>query len=96
MTLEELYNIILSRKEEMPGGSYVASLFCDGEDRMIQKVGEEAVEVVIAAKNESDDRLISEVADLTFHTLVLLASKGIKLSEILLELEKRHSLRVTK
>lgn len=91
MTLEELYKIILSRKKEMPEGSYVASLFRDGDDRIIQKVGEEAVEVVIAAKNESRERLISEVADLTFHTLVLLADKNIKLSEILTELEKRHS-----
>lgn len=90
MTLEELYNIILSRKKEMPEGSYVASLFRDGEDRIIQKVGEEAVEVVIAAKNESRDRFISETADLTFHLLVLLASKGVKLSDILSELKKRQ------
>ena len=91
MTLEELYNTIMSRKEEMPEGSYVASLFRDGEDRIIQKVGEEAVEVVIAAKNESRERIISEVADLTFHTLVLLASKGVKLSEIFAELDKRSA-----
>jgi len=90
MTLEELYNTILSRKKEMPEGSYVASLFRDGDDRIIQKVGEEAVEVVIAAKNESKDRLISEAADLTFHLLVLLASKGLKLSDILSELKKRQ------
>jgi len=89
MTLEELYNTILSRKKEMPEGSYVVSLFRDGDDRIIQKVGEEAVEVVIAAKNESQERIISEVADLTFHTLILLASRGIKPSEILSELEKR-------
>lgn len=91
MTLEELYNTIMSRKEEMPEGSYVASLFRDGEDRIIQKVGEEAVEAVIAAKNESRERIIFEVADLTFHTLVLLASKGIELSEIFAELDKRRA-----
>jgi len=91
MTLEELYNTILSRKKEMPEGSYVASLFRDGNDRIIQKVGEEAVEVVIAAKNESRERVISEVADLTFHTLTLLVAKGIKLSEIFTELDKRKS-----
>lgn len=91
MTLEELHITILSRKKEMPEGSYVASLFRDGNDRIIQKVGEEAVEVVIAAKNESRERVISEVADLTFHTLVLLASKGIKLSEIFTELDKRRT-----
>ena len=90
MTLEELYNTILSRKMKMPEGSYVASLFRDGNDRIIQKVGEEAVEVIIAAKNESRDRLISEAADLTFHLLVLLAYKGIKLSDVLSELKKRQ------
>ncbi len=89
MTLEELYNTILARKKAMPEGSYVASLFRDGDDRIIQKVGEEVVEVVIAAKNESKGRLISEIADLTFHTLVLLVERGITLDDILVELEKR-------
>ena len=93
MTLEKLYNIIISRKKTMLEGSYVASLFRDGDDQIIQKVGEEAVEVVIAAKNENRERLISEIADLTFHTLVLLAAKNIKLPEILTDLEKRHSLK---
>lgn len=59
MTLEELYNTILSRKQEMPEGSYVASLFRDGEDRIVQKVGEEAIEVVIAAKNKVAIELFS-------------------------------------
>lgn len=89
MTLEELYNTILSRKKEMPEGSYVASLFRDGEDRIIQKIGEEAVEVVIAAKNTTKQRIISEVSDLLFHMLILLALKDISLSDILNELEKR-------
>ena len=91
MTLEELYNTILSRKQKMPEGSYVTSLFHDGDDRIIQKVGEEATEVVIAAKNTSRQRIISEIADLLFHTLILLVSKGITLSDILDELEKRKS-----
>jgi len=91
MTLEELYNTILSRKKKMPEGSYVASLFRDGDDRIVQKVGEEAVEVVIAAKNTSKQRIISEVADLLFHLLILLASKGITLPDILNELEKRKA-----
>jgi len=91
MTLEELYNTILSRKQNMPEGSYVASLFRDGDDRIIQKVGEEAVEVVIAAKNTSKQRIISEIADLLFHLLILLASKGVTLSDILDELEKRKA-----
>lgn len=89
MTLEELYKIIISRKEELPEGSYVASLFKGDEDRIIQKVGEEATEVVIAAKNPSKERLVSETADLLFHTLVLLAARGVNLDEVMEELEKR-------
>lgn len=89
MTIDELYQIIESRKKEMPKDSYVASLFSDGKDRIIQKVGEEAVEVVIAAKNESKERVIAEVADLFFHTLVLLSNLEIQPSEICEELENR-------
>jgi len=89
MTLEELYNIILSRKDTLPADSYVASLFRSGDDRLIQKVGEEATEVVIAAKNKDKARLVSEVADLTFHTLVLLVARGITCEDIQNELEKR-------
>lgn len=93
MTLEELYNSIISRKKEMPKGSYVAFLFRDGDDRIVQKVGEEAVEVVIAAKNTSKERIISEVADLLFHLLILLAAKDITLSDISNELERRKATR---
>lgn len=89
MTLEELYKIIEDRKKKMPADSYVASLFRDSEDRLIQKVGEEATEVIIAAKNESKQRIISEIADLWFHSLILLVSKDITINEILEELEIR-------
>ena len=89
MTLNKLYNIILSRKKEMPTDSYVASLFNNGNDQIIQKVGEESIEVVIAAKNKSKERLIAEVADLMFHLLVLLVAREISLSDVLIELEKR-------
>jgi phosphoribosyl-ATP pyrophosphohydrolase len=91
MTLEELYKIIEDRKKNMPDKSYVASLFGEGNDRIIQKVGEEATEVVIAAKNEDKERIISEVADLLFHILILLSAKNIKLEEILEELKTRDS-----
>jgi len=91
MTLEELYKIIEDRKKNMPKNSYVASLFRDGNDHIIQKVGEEATEVIIAAKNESKDRIISEVADLLFHLLVLLSDKEIKVEEVFDELDKRKS-----
>lgn len=91
MTLEELFQIILARQKELPEGSYVASLFKSGDDRIIQKVGEEAVEVVIAAKNNNQERLIAEVGDLVFHTLVMLAARGVTLTDVLAELEKRRS-----
>lgn len=89
MNLEELYKIIEDRKEKMPKDSYVASLFKKGKDRIIQKVGEESTEVIIAAKNESEQRIISEVADLLFHILVMISYLGIKPSDIYEELEKR-------
>jgi len=90
MILEELYQIIEDRKKNMPKDSYVTSLFKSGRDRIIQKVGEEATEVIIAAKNKSKQRLISEVADLWFHTIILLSSSGISINEILEELGKRN------
>lgn len=89
MNLEQLYKIIASRKKTMPKNSYTASLFQKGKDQIIQKVGEEAVEVVVAAKNESKKEIISEMADLWFHCLVLMASLGITTTDIFQELEKR-------
>lgn len=87
--IEKLYNLIEQRKKEMPEGSYTTSLFREGEDRIIQKVGEEAVEVVVAAKGKVKQRVIEEFADLLFHSLILLSYLGIKPKEILDELEKR-------
>ncbi len=89
MTLEDLYQIIKARKENMPSDSYVATLFRLGDDRLIQKVGEEATEVVIAAKNKNKKRMVSEVADLWFHLLALLVSKSISVETIMNELQKR-------
>lgn len=91
MTLEDLYKIIEDRKKNMPENSYVASLFRDGSDRIIQKVGEEATEVVIAAKNEKKERIISEVTDLLFHVLILLSANDIDPKEIMKELKARDS-----
>ena len=90
MTLKQLYKIIEDRKKKMPEGSYVASLFKKGKDKMTQKVGEEAVEVIIAVKNESKERIISEVADLIFHLLVLLSGCNITLQDIEKEFAKRR------
>jgi phosphoribosyl-ATP pyrophosphohydrolase len=91
MILEELYEVILKRKKSLPKKSYVASLFRKGRDAIVQKVGEEATEVVIAGKNRSKSRIVSEMADLWFHSLILLAACGIKPVEVLGELEKRKS-----
>lgn len=93
MNLEDLYKIIEDRKKKMPADSYVASLFREGEDRIIQKVGEEATEVIIAAKNETKERIISEVADLWLHTLVLLSAFRITPENIFLELQKRKNIK---
>lgn len=90
MTLEELYKIIEDRKKEMPKNSYVASLFKKGADKIIQKVGEESTEVIVAAKNQSKKRIISEVADLIFHLLVMMSLFKIKPSDVLKELDKRR------
>lgn len=90
MKINKLLEIIKDRKINKPEGSYVASLFRLGDDRIVQKIGEEATEVVIAAKNKNKKRIISEVADLLFHLLILLVSSDITLSDIEKELETRN------
>lgn len=91
MTLEQLFELVRSRRESAPPGSYTAKLFAAGEDEIVKKVGEEAVEVILAAKGQGDRRVIEEVADLYYHSLVLLASRGLSLAEVEDELERRHS-----
>ncbi len=91
MILDELYKIIEDRKKKMPENSYVASLFKKGADRIIQKVGEESTEVIIAAKNENKQRIISEIADLFFHLLIMLSLFKITPDDIFKELEKRRN-----
>lgn len=90
MLLNRLFKIIKSRKEKMPKNSYTSSLFQEGLDKITQKVGEEAIEVVIAAQKESKERIISEMADLWYHCLVLLAEKNLNLKDLEIELEKRR------
>lgn len=94
--IDELYNIINDRKENMPEGSYIASLFKEGKDRIIQKVGEEAVEVVIAAKNSDRKRIIEESTDLIFHLLILLVNEDITIKNLYEEFEKRSEGLLTK
>jgi phosphoribosyl-ATP pyrophosphohydrolase/phosphoribosyl-AMP cyclohydrolase len=91
MFLKELQDFIDKRHEEMPEGSYTTSLFKSGVNKMAQKVGEEAVETVIEACNGTDDRLIYEGADLIYHLIVLLTSKGYRIEDLARELKERHS-----
>lgn len=89
--LDYLFKLVRQRKIEMPENSYTTHLFERGPDRIIQKVGEEAVETVIAAKNRDRNEIINEVSDLLFHLMVMLAEQGIELSEIVGNLKQRHS-----
>jgi phosphoribosyl-ATP pyrophosphohydrolase/phosphoribosyl-AMP cyclohydrolase len=88
--LNELYGLIQTRKKLMPEHSYTTKLFQEGEDRIIQKVGEEAIETVIAAKNKDKKELINETADLIYHLFVLLVQKGIPITDVVELLHKRH------
>lgn len=91
-TLEELYAIIKGRKETPKEGSYTNYLFDKGIDKILKKVGEEATEVVIAAKNEDSRELVYETADVLYHLLVLLVEKGISYEAILEELASREGI----
>jgi phosphoribosyl-ATP pyrophosphohydrolase len=88
--LHQLFQIIQDRKTNSPPGSYTARLFAAGEDEIVKKVGEEAVEVILAVKGQGDQRVVSEVADLFYHTLVLLAARGLTLADVEAELARRH------
>lgn len=91
MFLKELQDFIDKRHEEMPENSYTTSLFRSGVNKMAQKVGEEAVETIIEACNGTDERLIYEGADLLYHLIVLLTSKGYRIEDLARELKERHS-----
>ena len=88
--LANLEQVIEQRRTAAPETSYVASLFAKGINKIAQKVGEEAVEVVIEAKDQNDDLFLDESADLLFHYLMLLQAKGFKLADVVKILEKRH------
>jgi len=85
-----LQDVIDRRKLEMPEGSYTTKLFNKGINKIAQKVGEEAVELVIEAKDENDELFLNEAADLMYHYLVLLSAKGKRLEDVIAILEQRH------
>ncbi|MFN8486540.1 MAG: phosphoribosyl-ATP diphosphatase [Caldilineaceae bacterium] len=87
--MQTLFETIEGRKQNPPNGSYTAKLFSMGENEIVKKVGEEAVEVIVAAKGEGDDRVIYEMADLLYHSLVLLAAKNLKWADVEAELARR-------
>lgn len=90
--LERLAEVLESRKGADPESSYVAKLYAKGLDAILKKVGEEATETVMAAKDGVPDKLVYEVADLWFHTLVLLAQQGLGPRQVLDELDRRFGL----
>ncbi|ACX73087.1 phosphoribosyl-ATP diphosphatase [Methanocaldococcus vulcanius M7] len=94
MILEEVYETIKQRIKEKPEGSYVAKLTTDDKksaiNKICEKIGEEATELILAAKDNKKDEIIYEAADLIFHTMVLLAYKGIEFEDLLKEFEQRR------
>jgi phosphoribosyl-ATP pyrophosphohydrolase len=95
-TLEVVERVLQSRVAAPPPGSYVAGLLAKGEAQICRKIGEEAIEVVTAALGgEGDERVVSETADLWFHTMVLLARRGIPLRRVFAELARRQGERRT-
>jgi len=90
--LERLSQVLEARKCADPSSSYVARLYEKGLDAILKKIGEEATETVMAAKDGAPDRVVCEVADLWFHTLVLLAHQGLRPEQVLVELDRRFGL----
>ncbi len=90
--LERLAETLEARKQASPDSSYVAKLYARGTDAILKKIGEEATETVMAAKDGQAEKIIYEVADLWFHTLVLLAHTGLKPVDVLNELARREGL----
>ncbi len=88
--IKNLENLLYQRKVDMPQGSYTTTMYKKGLDKIAQKVGEEAVETVIAAKNKGREETIEEAADLLFHLMLLLAEKDIPLKKVIKTLQKRH------
>jgi phosphoribosyl-ATP pyrophosphohydrolase/phosphoribosyl-AMP cyclohydrolase len=93
--LGALEEVIAQRMSDRPEGSYTARLLAQGPKRIAQKVGEEGLEVALAGVAETDDKLVAESADLLYHLLLLLKSRGLRLEHVIAELESRHAARRT-
>jgi phosphoribosyl-ATP pyrophosphohydrolase/phosphoribosyl-AMP cyclohydrolase len=91
--LKQLNELINERKKNLPENSYTTKLFKEGANRIIQKVGEEAIETVIAAKNRDKKEIINETADLIYHLLVMLSEQDINLEEVVNKLVERHNVK---
>jgi phosphoribosyl-ATP pyrophosphohydrolase len=89
-TLERVFTVIADRKVHPKPSSYTNRLLEAGEDEIVKKIGEEAVEVILAAKSQGDQRVISELADLAYHCLVLLAQRNLSPDDVAAELERRY------
>lgn len=89
--LNQLSELIKDRKKNLPEKSYTTKLFKEGANRIIQKVGEEAIETVIAAKNRDKNEIVNETADLLYHLLVMLAEQEIEFEDVVTKLVERHS-----
>lgn len=89
-TLERVFATITDRQMHPKPGSYTNQLLAMGEDEIVKKIGEEAVEVILAVKGQGNERVISELADLTYHCLVLLAQRGLTPGDVAAELDRRH------
>ncbi len=88
--LDTLFATIQDRQAHPKPGSYTNSLFAAGEDEIVKKVGEEAVEIILAVKGQGRQRVVEETADLVYHLLVMLAAQGLTWDDVRTELEKRH------
>lgn len=90
--LSRLHQVLNERKSAEPNTSYVAGLYSKGENAILKKIGEEATELVMAAKDQNKQQIIHETADLWFHTLVLLCSHDLQPEHVLAELERRFGM----
>lgn len=87
--VDDLFEVIKARKLDAPANSYTAHLYARGENEILKKMGEEVVEVIVAAKGEGNDRLVYELADLIYHSLVLLAARDLAWADVEAELVRR-------